>query len=77
MAKVRVRLRNGKLYDVKDAAFVELCNDSNNLVGLVYVMDNNVLQVCYPGDENFARYLVAYKGKGIPMRVIKPKRALS
>ncbi len=70
MAKIRIRLRNGKLYDVKDAAFVELCNNDNKLAGLVYMMDNNVFQVCYPDDENFKRYLVAYKGQGIPMRVI-------
>lgn len=71
MTKIRIRLRNGKLYDVKDAAFVELCNNENKLLGLVYVADNNTLHVCYPEDESFKRYLVAYKGQGIPMRVIK------
>lgn len=71
MAKIRIRLRNGKLYDVKDAAFVELCNDENELAGLVYMTNSNVFKICYSTDPEFARYLAAYKGKGLPKQIIR------
>lgn len=64
-------MRNGKLYDVKDAAFVELCNDENELAGLVYMINTDVLRICEPGDKDFARYLKAYNTTGLPLRIIK------
>lgn len=73
MAQIKVRLKNGKLYNVKDAAFVEICNDVGALACLVYMQNSGVVKVCYPNDEEYARYLTFYKGKRLPFYKINPE----
>lgn len=69
-AKIKIRLKNGKAYSVKDASFVEICNDAGDLACLVYMMDSGWVKICEPSDPEFSRYLAAFKGKGIPMTTV-------
>lgn len=70
MAKIKFRTRDGKLYNVKDAAFVEICDDSNNVACLVYITDAGMVHVCSPNDDKFKRYLAFYHRKASPTRTI-------
>ena len=61
MAKIKFRLKNGKLYDVKDASFVEICDDTNQLACLVYMTHEGIVHVLTPDDKRFRRYVDSYK----------------
>lgn len=65
MSKIKVRLKSGKLYNVKEAAFIEICNDEGKLAALVYPSDDGSVNVCEYGDPPFMRYLTSYKKEGI------------
>lgn len=71
MAKIKFRLKNGKLYDVKDASFVEICDDSNQLACLIYMTDAGRIQVLTHTDERFHKYIKSYKMKPSPATYIK------
>lgn len=71
MAKIKVRLKSGKLYNVKEAAFVEICNDENDLAALVYATDDGIVHICKDGDPEFSTYLRSYKMKGLRMVKVK------
>ena len=70
MAKIKFRLKNGKLYEVKDASFVEICDDTNQLAGLVYMTNEGVVHMLTPEDQRFKRYVKSYKLKSSPMTYI-------
>lgn len=71
MAKLKFRLKNGKLYDVKDAAFVEICDDANQLACLVYMTDAGRIQILTREDERFHKYVKSYKLAPSPVTYIK------
>ena len=69
--QIKFRLKNGKLYNVKDAAFVEICDESNQLACLVYMRNDGSVQVLQPGDDAFIRYIKFYKKPSSPTSYIK------
>lgn len=66
MAKVNIRLKNGKLFNVKDVTFVEVCNDEGMLSVLVYLSNSGAVHIHTAEDEQFKRYSSMYKRKAIP-----------
>lgn len=68
---IKLRLKNGKLFTAKDAAFVEICDESNQLACLVYMKDDGSVQIMDPGDKEFHRYIRFYKKKASPTSYIK------
>lgn len=74
MSKIKVRSRTGKVYRVKDAAFIEVCNDEDKLACLIYMTPEGMVNICQQGDAEFSRYLSMYKGVGLrPMTVHIPE----
>ena len=63
MAKVNLRLKNGKLFNVKDVSFVEVCDDEGYLSALVYLSNTGIVHIHTPDDEQFKRYSSMYKRK--------------
>lgn len=63
-------MKDGKLYTAKDARFVEICDESNQLACLVYMKDDGAVQILEPGDKAFYRYLRFYKKKSSPTSYI-------
>lgn len=61
MAKIKFRTTSGKLFNLKDAAFVEICDNTDKLACLVYISDNGTVFTCLPGDDKFKRYVRMYK----------------
>lgn len=58
MGVVNIRDTKGKLYSLKGALFVELCDSDGNLVAVMSLEDKGMtkVKVAYPGDVEFARY---------------------
>lgn len=59
---IRVRTTNGSLIVLNDKArFVEICDKNGKVAAVVFVNDYGVVRVLTPGDEEFAKYIRAYK----------------
>lgn len=64
MAKFRFRSTSGKLYDIQNVAVIEVCNDADELSGIVFMDDNmGSVTLAIPGDEEYGRYVKLYKSK--------------
>lgn len=63
MSLIKLRSsKTGKLYNVNDASFVELCDDAGKLLGVVLVNESmRLVELLRPGDSAFKRYVNAYK----------------
>lgn len=62
---IKVRTRDGKLYKVPDAVFVEICDSEGSLAGLVHKDPLTEGVVLYTSaDEQFNNYCKMFKRKG-------------
>lgn len=67
MAKVNIRLKNGKFYNIKDVTFVEVCNEEGMLSAIVYLANDGTVHIHGPEDDQFKRYSSMYRRKATTM----------
>lgn len=57
MALIKLRAHDGRVFSIKNIAFVELQTDDETLAGVISVDEqSNKMKVHYPGDVAFHRY---------------------
>lgn len=61
---IKVRTTDGKLFKVPDVAFVEVCDEENNLAGILHLDPvAHSVKLYTPGDLSFERYCASFKRK--------------
>ena len=59
---VRVRTTDGSLHVLGEKArFVEICDKQGGLAVVVFINDAGVIKILSPGDDEFLRYVKAYR----------------
>ena len=58
MGNVNIRDKEGRLYRLKGALCLEICDSEDSLLAVLLLEDNSMSRVklVYPGDVEFARY---------------------
>lgn len=60
MSCIKLRTKSGKLFNVKDAAFIEFCDTLGNVASVAYITEKGVVHYTFPGEEKFERYVRMY-----------------